>query len=180
MIQVLARNWWAFLIRGIAGVLFGILAFLWPGITLLVLAIMIGAYALVDGIFALVAAFSHAGAAHRPWLLLEGVIGVVLGVLIWLYPLYSAGLFVYLIAFWAIVTGITEIFAGVRLRNVIADEILYILAGVASIVFGVLILRNPVAGALAVVWLIAFYAIIFGVLQIALSFRLKALASRPS
>jgi uncharacterized membrane protein HdeD (DUF308 family) len=180
MIAVLARNWWAFLIRGLAGVAFGILAFIWPGITLLVLAIMIGAYALVDGIFALVAAFSHAGAAHRGWLIFEGALGVILGVLIWLYPLYSAGLFVYLIAFWAIVTGLIEIIAGVRLRNVISDEILYILAGVASIVFGVLILRNPVAGALAVVWLIAFYAIIFGVLQIALSFRLKALASHPS
>ena len=174
MIEVLARNWWAFLIRGIAGVIFGILAFLWPGITLLVLAIMIGAYALVDGSFALVVAFSHAGAAHRGWLLSEGILGIVLGVLIWLYPLYSAGLFVYLVAFWAIVTGIIEIIAGVRLRKVIADEFLYILAGVASIVFGVLVLRNPLAGALAVVWLIAFYAIIFGVLQIALSFRLKA------
>ena len=180
MIEVLARNWWAFLIRGLAGIVFGILAFLWPGITLLVLAIMIGAYALVDGIFALVAAFSHAGAAHRGWLLFEGVLGIILGVLIWLYPLYSASLFVYLVAFWAIVTGIIEIIAGVRLRNVISDEVLYILAGVASIVFGVLILRNPVAGALAVVWLIAFYAIIFGILQIALSFRLKALAPRSS
>lgn len=180
MIEVLARNWWAFLIRGLAGVIFGILAFLWPGITLLVLAIMIGAYALVDGIFALVAAFSHAGASHRGWLIFEGAIGIILGVLIWLYPLYSAGLFVYFVAFWAIATGVIEIIAGISLRKVVANEFLYILAGLASIVFGVLVLRNPVAGALAVVWLIAFYAIIFGVLQVALSFRLKALASHQS
>ncbi len=175
MIDVLARNWWAFLVRGIAGVLFGVLAFLWPGITLLVLAILIGAYALVDGIFALVAAFSHAGAAHRGWLIFEGAVGIILGILIWLYPLYSAALLVYVIAFWAIVTGVIEIVAGIRFRHVIADEILYILAGIASIIFGALVLRNPAVGALAVVWLIASYAIVFGLLQIALSFRLRAL-----
>ena len=180
MVQLLARNWWAFLIRGLAGVVFGVLAFLWPGETLLVLAILLGAYALVDGVFALVAAFSHAGASHRGWLIFEGTLGVILGVLIWLYPLYSAALFVYLIAFWAIATGVVEIIAGIRFRNVIADEILYILAGIASIVFGILVLRNPAAGAIAVVWLIASYAIVFGLLQVALSFRLKALASPPT
>ena len=180
MIQLLARNWWAFLIRGLAGVLFGVLAFLWPGETLLVLAILLGAYALVDGIFALVAAFSHAGAAHRGWLIFEGALGVIVGVLIWLYPLYSAALLVYFIAFWAIATGVVEIIAGIRFRNVIADEILDILAGIASIVFGALVLRNPAAGAIAVVWLIASYAIVFGLLQVALSFRLKALASPPT
>ncbi|MBV8728013.1 MAG: HdeD family acid-resistance protein [Candidatus Eremiobacteraeota bacterium] len=180
MVQLLARNWWAFLIRGLAGVVFGVLAFLWPGETLLVLAILLGAYALVDGVFALVAAFSHAGASHRGWLIFEGALGVILGVLIWLYPLYSAALLVYLIAFWAIATGVVEITAGIRFRNVIADEILYILAGIASIVFGILVLRNPAAGAIAVVWLIASYAIVFGLLQVALSFRLKALASPPT
>ena len=180
MINVLARNWWAFLIRGIAGILFGVLAFLWPGVTLLVLAIMLGAYALVDGIFALVAAFSHAGATHRGWLIFEGVLGIALGILIWLFPLYSAALLVYFIAFWAIATGVVEIIAGIRLRNMVADEILYILAGIASIVFGALVLRNPTAGAVAVVWLIASYAIVFGVLQIALSLRLKALASKTA
>ena len=175
MIQLLARNWWAFLVRGIAGVLFGILAFLWPGETLLVLAIMLGAYALIDGVFALVAAFSHAGATHRGWFIFEGVLGIVLGILIWLYPLYSAALLIYFIAFWAIATGVVEIIAGIRFRNVVADEILYILAGVASIIFGALVLRNPAAGAIAVVWLIASYAIIFGLLQIALSVRLRGL-----
>jgi len=180
MINVLARNWWAFLIRGIAGILFGVLAFLWPGVTLLVLAIMLGAYALVDGVFALVAAFSHAGATHRGWLIFEGVLGIALGILIWLFPLYSAALLVYFIAFWAIATGVVEIIAGIRLRNMVADEILYILAGIASIVFGALVLRNPTAGAVAVVWLIASYAIVFGVLQIALSLRLKALASKTA
>ncbi|MBV9277419.1 MAG: HdeD family acid-resistance protein [Candidatus Eremiobacteraeota bacterium] len=180
MINVLARNWWAFLIRGIAGILFGVLAFLWPGVTLLVLAIMLGAYALVDGIFALVAAFSHAGPSHRGWLIFEGVLGIALGILIWLFPLYSAALLVYFIAFWAIATGVVEIIAGIRLRKMVANEVLYILAGIASIVFGALVLRNPAAGAVAVIWLIASYAIIFGVLQIALSLRLKALASKTA
>jgi uncharacterized membrane protein HdeD (DUF308 family) len=180
MTEFLARRWWAFLIRGIAGVIFGILAFLWPGLTLLVLAVVFGAYALVDGVFALVAAFSGAGAAHRGWLILEGILGIVLGALVWMYPLYSAALLVYFIAIWAIATGVIEIIAGVRFRNVIGNEFLYIIAGIISIVFGALVLRNPAAGAIAVVWLIAWYAIIFGVLQIVLSFRLKSLASVPA
>jgi len=180
MIQFLARRWWAFLIRGLAGVIFGILAFLWPGVTLVALAIFFGAYALVDGVFALIAAFSSQGAAHRGWLTLEGALGIILGALVWMYPLYSAALLVYFIAGWAIATGIVEIVAGVRLRAIIGNELLYIVAGIASIVFGVLVLRNPAAGAIAVVWLIASYAIIFGLLQIALSLRLKAIASPPT
>jgi uncharacterized membrane protein HdeD (DUF308 family) len=175
MVQALANKWWAFLIRGLAGVIFGILALVYPGSAIIALTILFGAYAFVDGVFALTAAFT--GVAGSRWwaLLLEGILGLVVAFIVWTQPLYSTVVLVYAVAFWAVITGIIEIIAGFQLRDVINNEWLYILAGVVSIIFGILVFRDVDAGAVAIAWTIGIYAIIFGVMQLGLAFRLNGL-----
>lgn len=174
MIHALARNWWALVIRGIAAILFGIAAFVLPGATLLVLVILFGAYAMVDGIFAFVAAV-RAAESHERWLslIVEGVVGVTIGLVTIVYPAITALALVYLIAFWAIATGIVELWVAVELRRLVASEIWLILAGLLSLAFGVIIALRPEGGALAVVWLIGWYALLFGVLMVVLGLRLR-------
>jgi uncharacterized membrane protein HdeD (DUF308 family) len=175
MITAVARNWWVLALRGLVAILFGILAFIWPGLTLLALVALFGAYALVDGIFSIVAAFSDQVGKQRWWvLLLEGLLGVATGILTFLWPSITAFALVYLIAAWAIVGGVLEIVAAIRLRQEIEGEWFLALSGVASIIFGVLMAIWPGTGALALVWLIGSYAIVFGVLMLALAFRLRS------
>ena len=169
-----SRHWWAFLLRGLAAVLFGVLAIAWPGLTLTVLVLFWGAYALVDGVLALVAAM-RTPHDHRWGLVLEGVAGIGAGLVTFFYPDLTALVLVYIIAAWAVITGVLELFVAIRLRRVIQNELWLILGGVASLVFGFVLFAAPGAGALALVWLIAAYAIIFGVLLIALAFRLHGL-----
>ncbi len=180
MVNVLARNWWALLIRGIAAVIFGILAFAWPGATLVVIGILFGAYAFVDGVFAIVAAVRAAQAHERWWpFLLEGIVGLAIAA-ITVYDVGITLLALYLtIAAWAFITGILEIAAAIQLRKTIANEWLLILAGICSLVFGVLMIWHPAAAALAIIWIIAAYACVFGIIMIALSFRLRAHATTP-
>lgn len=174
MFVILAHNWWTLLLRGILAVIFGVLCFVYPGLTLIVLAIMFGAYALVDGIFAVVSAVSAPKGQPRWWVtLLEGIVGILVGVLTFFMPGITALGLLYLIAAWAVVTGIFEIAAAIRLRKQITGEWLLILGGAASVLFGLLIVLIPGAGALAVVWWIGAYAIVFGVLFIVLSFHLR-------
>ncbi|HEU5481041.1 MAG TPA: DUF308 domain-containing protein [Candidatus Tumulicola sp.] len=175
MVHVLARNWWALLIRGIAAVIFGILAFVWPAPTLLAIGILFGAYAFVDGVFAIVAAVRAAQAHERWWpFVLEGIVGLAIAAI----TVYDVGITLvalYLtIAAWAFITGILEIAAAIQLRKTIANEWLLILAGLCSILFGVLMIWHPMAAALAIIWIIAAYAIVFGIIMIALAFRLRA------
>ena len=170
-------HWWAFAVRGAAAVVFGILAFAWPGVTLAVLVLLWGAYALIDGILALVGAF-RVGHDHRWGLLLEGVVGVAAGIATFVWPSLTALVLVYIIAFWALVTGVLELVAAVRLRQVIDDEWWLALSGIASLVFGIALIVAPGAGALALIWLIAAYAIIFGLLLLGLAFRLRGMAQR--
>ncbi len=175
MVQALANKWWAFLIRGLAGVIFGILALVYPGSAIIALTILFGAYAFVDGVFALAAAFT--GVAGSRWwaLLLEGILGLVVAFIVWTQPLYSTVVLVYAVAFWAVITGVIEIIAGFQLRDVINNEWLYILAGVVSIIFGILVFRDVDAGAVAIAWTIGIYAIIFGIMQLGLAFRLNSM-----
>jgi uncharacterized membrane protein HdeD (DUF308 family) len=177
MIEALTNRWWVFLIRGIAAIIFGILAFVWPGMTIFALTIVFGAYAFVDGIFALAAALGGYGGSRWWALLLEGLAGLIVAFIVWTEPQLSTYGLVYAIAIWAIITGAMEIVAGLQLRDVIANEWLYILAGILSIVFGVLVIRNPDAGFTGVAWLIGVYAIFFGILQLGLSYRLNQLRS---
>lgn len=182
ILNTLVGNWWALALRGLFGLLFGILAFMWPGITLQVLVLLFGAYALVDGIFAIIAAL--AGRTEGiPWwaLLLEGIVGIGAGIVTLFWPGITAFVLLIMIAAWAIVTGIFEIAAAVRLRKEIEGEWILAVSGVVSLLFGILLLVNPLAGALALVWMIAAYQIIFGILLIALGFKLRSLlhGSRP-
>jgi uncharacterized membrane protein HdeD (DUF308 family) len=185
MIEVLTSKWWVFLIRGVAAVLFGIAALAWPGVTLLALVVLFGIYALIDGVFAIAAALS--GLGHSRWwaLLIEGIVGLAVSFFVFTMPILSSLSLIYAIGIWAMLTGVVEIIAGLQMREFIRDEWLYILGGIASIVFGVLVFRSPGAGALAVVWLIGLYAIIFGLAQVILSFRMQHLhhaattAARP-
>jgi uncharacterized membrane protein HdeD (DUF308 family) len=174
MLQALAERWWLLLLRGIAAVIFGVLAFVWPGLTLLTLVIIYGAYALLDGVLALVAAFTG-GAKPIPtwWLVIVGVLGIAAGLVTFLYPGVTALVLLVFIAVWSIARGVFEIIGAIQLRKELENEWLLILAGAMSVVFGVLILVWPGAGALALVWLIGAYAIIFGALFVGFALRLR-------
>ncbi len=172
MLNLLARNWWMLVLRGVLAALFGIAAFVWPEITIEALVILFGAYTLVDGAFNVGAALMG---RERYWglLLLEGIFGVLVGILTFAWPGITALVLLYLIAGWAIATGLMEIFAAVQLRRQIQGEWLLGLGGILSIVFGVLLAIQPGSGAVALVWLIGGYAVVFGVLLIALGLRLR-------
>ena len=172
MLQLLARRWWALALRGVIAVLFGLLTFFIPGITLISLVLLFGFYAILDGIFDIVSAMKAPG--HHWPLLVEGIVGIVAGLVTFMWPAITAMVLVYLIAFWAILTGLLEIVAGIRLREVIANEMLLILMGVISTLFGILIIIFPGAGALAIVIWIGAYALVFGIILIALAFRLRS------
>jgi uncharacterized membrane protein HdeD (DUF308 family) len=171
MLHTLVSHWWVLALRGLVAVLFGLLTFLVPGITLVTLVLFFGVYALVDGIFNVVGFFRLA--SHHWALLIEGVIGIVAGVLTFAWPAITAIALLYVIAFWAIFTGIFELIAGIRLRKTISNEWLLLLMGVLSLLFGVLILFAPAVGALAIVLWIGAYALIFGIFLLALAFRLR-------
>jgi uncharacterized membrane protein HdeD (DUF308 family) len=179
VLPLLSRNWWALALRGLAAILFGILAFAWPGITLFVLVIFFGAYMLVDGIFAIVAAVRAAGEQARWWLMLvEGILGVVVGLVTFFWPGLTAFALLYLIAAWAIVTGIMEIAAAIRLRREMVGEWALILGGAFTVLFGVLLVVIPArAGLLSLTWLIGAYAVVFGVLLVVLAFRVRSAPS---
>lgn len=171
MLHTLARNWWALALRGLVAVLFGLLTFLIPGITLVTLVLLFGAYALADGVFNVIAFFRVA--SHHWALLIEGVVGIIAGILTFVWPAITALVLLYLIAFWAIFTGLFEIIAGIRLRKAIASEWLLLVMGVLSLLFGVFILFAPGAGALAIVLWMGVYALVFGITLLVLAFRLR-------
>src|SRR5262245_23414970 len=179
MLGNLARAWHWVVLRGVFAVLFGIFAFIWPGITLAALVLVWGAYAIADGVMALIAAYTmHEQGKPMGSLLIVGILGIAAGVVTFLWPGMTALVLLLFIASWAVLMGIFQIAAAIRLRKHIENEWLLGLSGVVSIVFGVLMFLQPGAGALAVVWVIGSYAVFFGILLIALSFRLKGLAGR--
>jgi uncharacterized membrane protein HdeD (DUF308 family) len=171
MLHTLARNWWAIALRGLVAVLFGLLTFFVPAITLVTLVLLFGVYALLDGLFNVIAFIRVPG--HHWALLIEGVIGIVAGILTFAWPAITTIVLLYVIAFWAIFTGIFEIIAGIRLRKVITNEWLLLVVGVFSLLFGILILFAPGVGALAIVLWIGAYACVFGIFLPALAFRLR-------
>ena len=172
MLPILAGNWWALLLRGIAAVLFGLAAIFWPGLTLFVLVVFFGAYALVDGVFAIVAGIR--GSGGRRWLLLaEGALGVLAGLVAFFYPGITALVLLYVIAFWAIFTGVLKVVMAVSLRREVENEWLMVLSGVLSILFGGILAVLPGVGLLSLVWLVGIYAIVFGAALIVLGFRVR-------
>ncbi|HWN64526.1 MAG TPA: HdeD family acid-resistance protein [Candidatus Binatus sp.] len=176
MIEALKRYWWVPVIRGISGIVFGIIAFAYPGIALATLVLLFGAWVLIDGVFRVVGA--TAGRASDPdwgFHLIIGILGIVVGILTFRAPRITALALIIYVAAWALMIGAAEIALAVKLRREIKGEWFLILMGLASIVFAVLLLWNPGPGALALLWLIASYAIVFGVLAIFFGFRLRSL-----
>ena len=180
MLEAIAKNWWALLIRGIAAIMFGIVAFMWPGITLTALVLLFGMYALIDGLSAIrFGAASYQRSESSWWeMMLVGVLGVFVAIITFLWPGITAMALLVVIGIWAIVRGIMEIAAAIRLRKVLTHEWLLALAGVLSIVAGIIILARPQLGALAIVWLIGFWAILVGIIATILAFRLLGIKHR--
>ena len=175
MIEALASRWWIFLVRGIAAILFGVVAIAWPGISLVALTMLFGAFAFVDGVMAFGFAFTGAGGSRWWALVIEGLVGLGVAFFVLSQPGLSAVSLVYAVAVWAVFTGVIEIIAGVQFRDFLPNDWTYVLAGALSIVFGVLVMRNPIAGGLAIMWIIAFYSILFGLMEVFLSRRIKRL-----
>jgi uncharacterized membrane protein HdeD (DUF308 family) len=175
MRPLLAANWWSLVIRGVVGILLGIFTFVWPGITLTSLVLLFGAYALIDGAISLAGAM-RAAEHHERWgaLLLEGIAGIVVAAITIAWPGITALVLVYLIAGWAVITGIAEIAAAVRLRRHITGEWLLGMSGVLSVIFGVLIAFAPIAGALVIAVWFGVYALIFGIVLVTLGVRLRS------
>jgi len=175
--ELFQHNWWVLALRGLAAVLFGILAFIWPGITIFTLVLLFGAYALVNGILALVISFKGPRRIRRfGSLIFGGLISVAAGVIAFIWPGMTAFSLVIVIAAWAIVNGIAEIVAAIRLRKEITGEWLLVVAGIASILFGIALFLNPFIGALVLVWWIGGFAFAFGILLIVLGFRMRRAA----
>ncbi|HEY3248987.1 MAG TPA: DUF308 domain-containing protein [bacterium] len=179
--NALARNWWAVVFRGVLAIAFGLIAFFYSPTTLAALVLLFGAYALVDGVFAFVAAV-RAAARHERWgaLILEAVSGVAAGILTFLWPAMTALILLYLIAAWAILTGVFEVVAAVRLRKDIQGEWMLALGGIVSVAFGVLLVLFPGSGALVVTWIIGIYAVMFGILLVGLGLRLRGMTPAPA
>ena len=174
MAQIYTTNWGAVLLRGIIAILFGVVAILFPGATVAFLALMFGAYAFMDGVLALVSALRGGRHGHGWAAALEGVAGIAIGVLTFMQPWSTAVVLIYLIAGWAIVTGILEIITAVRFHRVLAGGWLLGIAGVASLVIGVLLVAAPAAGAVAIALWVGAYAIVFGVVLMVLALRLRS------
>ena len=164
------------MIRGIAAIVFGVIAFVYPGLTIATLVLFFGAWVLIDGIFRIVGAIGHrASDPDWGWQLVIGILGIVVGLLTFHAPQITALALVIYIAAWALMIGASEIALAVKMRREIKGEWFLILMGLASIVFAVLLLWNPIAGAAAVIWLIAWYAVVIGILAIFFGFRLRSL-----
>jgi uncharacterized membrane protein HdeD (DUF308 family) len=176
LLRSLAENWWLLLLRGVAAIIFGMLAFFWPGLTLLSLTLLWGAYAFADGIFALWAAIAGKGAVEtstRWWLAASGIVSVLAGLVALFWPGVTTLVLLMLIASWAVIIGVLHIWGAIELRKEVQGEWLLALYGVLWIGFGVLMFAQPGAGALALVWMIGWCAILSGCMSIALAFRLK-------
>jgi uncharacterized membrane protein HdeD (DUF308 family) len=172
----LTQNWWMIVLRGLLAILFGLGAFLWPGVTWLTLVLLFGVYAVIDGVIAVATGLRHTKDSSRWWIfVLEGLVSIGVGVVAFLRPGLTAYVLLLLIASWAVVTGVLEIAAAIRLRREITNEWLLAFSGLLSIALGVVLFVQPVAGGLALIWMIGTYAIIFGIVLITLGFRLKSL-----
>lgn len=176
MLEKITHNWWMFAVRGLIAILFGVVALIRPDQAMQALVLLFGAYALVDGTFAIFAGIASRRYFERWWaVLLEGVAGVVIGLLTFFWPNITALALLYCIAAWALITGILEIVAAIQLRRVITGEWALILGGLLSIAFGVMLFISPLAGAVSVVWMIGLYAVVFGTSEIIFAFRMHSL-----
>jgi uncharacterized membrane protein HdeD (DUF308 family) len=177
MLVVMVKHWWSLAVRGVVAVLFGILTLVWPGLTILALVLLFGVYALVDGVMSLAAVIAHHSETEgrRAYYAVMGVAGIAAGIITFVWPGITALALLYVIAAWAFVTGVVEIVAAVRLRSAMHHEWLLGLAGALSVVFAILLVITPGAGALVITWLIGWYAMALGVVLMVLAWRLRRL-----
>jgi|SRR5688572_19577448 uncharacterized membrane protein HdeD (DUF308 family) len=174
LLPPLARHWWVFLVRGLVAIAFGLLALFYPAATLVTFILFYGVFALVDGVFAVVSAIrGREGMGSRWWLALVGVLGIVAGLVTYFWPGITALALLTVIGVWALVYGIFEIVGAIRLRKEIDNEWLLLIHGVLAVLFGLMVLVRPGAGALALIWLIGSFALASGVVLIVLAFGLK-------
>src|SRR6516162_455097 len=176
LIETLKRHWWIPVLRGVAAIIFGVIAFTHPVMAAATLVLFFGAWVLVDGIFRIVGAIGHRSSdSDWGWQLVIGILGIMVGLLTFHAPGITALALVIYIAAWALMIGATEIVLAIKMRREIKGEWFLILMGLASIIFAGFLLWNPLAGAAALIWIIAWYAVIFGVLAIFFGFRLRSL-----
>lgn len=177
--ELLYRSWWVLLLRGVIAIGFGVMAWTLPTVSLTVLVLIFGVYVMTDGILGVWTAILGRKEREHWWaLLIWGLAGIGIGVLTFLAPHITAVILLFYIAIWAVITGILEIVIAIRLRNEITGEWLLVLGGLASVVFGVILMARPLVGALAVLWLIGTYAVIFGIILVTLAFRSRAFVKR--
>ena len=176
MLSEYIRNWWVLALRGLVAVLFGVAAIIWPAIALQVLVLLFGIFALLDGILTIVVGVVIRHDAYHWWVwLLEGMAGIIVGVLVFVWPAITTAVLITLIAVWGLVTGIIEIAAATYLRKIIAGEWLLLLDGILSILLGAFLVIFPLIGAQVIVDLIGIYAILFGILLFSLALQLQKL-----
>ena len=169
-----ASSWWVLALRGLVAILFGLAALFWPGLVLAVLIVFFGAYALVDGVLAIIAAFRSSGRGRRRTLLLiEGGIGILFGLVALIWPGHTALALLYIIAFWAILSGIARIVMAIMLRREIENQWSIALSGVLSVILGIVLLLVPGAGLLAYTWLVGLLALAVGIALIYYAFRVR-------
>jgi uncharacterized membrane protein HdeD (DUF308 family) len=180
MLDRMSRDWWIIALQGAAAIVFGLVALAWPGITLLALVFLFGAYAIVDGVLALARGFRRGSGGPDWWRVIQGVVGIAAGVIAFAVPGITAFALVIVIGAWAVISGAVELMAAYQLRDVIQREWLLALDGIVSILFGLAVVLFPGPGALAVVWLIGAFSIASGAILIALAFRMRGRASQAS
>jgi uncharacterized membrane protein HdeD (DUF308 family) len=179
MLHTLARNWWLILLRGIAAIVFGVLTFIWPGITLLTLIAFYAAFAFIDGVLALWAAIAGGQPGPRWWLAIVGLLGIAVGLLTLFMPGVTALVLLFFIAAWSIIIGIMQIIGAIRLRKEIDNEWWLVASGALSVLFGLVLIVFPGAGALGLLYVIGAYAVIYGAMLVALALRLKKHSHAP-
>jgi uncharacterized membrane protein HdeD (DUF308 family) len=171
--DALARNWWLILLRGLAAIIFGLLTFAWPGLTLVTLVLLYGAFSFLDGIFSIIAAVKGGTPMPRWWLALVGLLGIGVGVITVLWPQITGFVLLLFIAGWAIASGVLQIIGAIKLRKEMEGEWLLIASGVLSVLFGIGVILFPGAGALSLALVIGAFAVAYGVLLIGFALRLK-------
>jgi uncharacterized membrane protein HdeD (DUF308 family) len=180
--QLASHSWGVAIIRGVLSIILGLIAFIFPGIALLALIFVFGIYALLDGITALAWSFQEMRSGSLRWiaLLLEGLAGIAIGILAFAWPRETAVVLLYLVAIWAVVTGVMEIATALFSRTGEGPEWLLALAGLISVLFGIFLFTRPLLGLLAVLWSLGIYAIIFGVLLIVRAFQFRPHSTAPA
>ena len=171
LLDGIRQAWWVIALRGVLAILFGVSAFAWPGLTLVTLITLFGAFSLVNGIFAVVGGVRMGSGMF----ILSGVVGIIAGLLTFFAPGITATALVFIIGVWAIVVGVVEIIGAIQLRKMIENEVIVGLSGLVSVIFGILLILQPAVGALSLVWMIGGYAMIFGAMLLVLASRLRAL-----